>query len=66
LPRAQQYRAKPHKLQGSGDPRIGHHSVIGGNVWLTHSVEPYSRVTVKDPELGVLSRGPQTRTAPAG
>ncbi len=23
---------------------IGHHSVIGGNQWLTHSVEPYSRV----------------------
>ena len=34
-----------------GDTRIGHHSIIGGNVWLTHSVEPYSRVTVKDPEL---------------
>lgn len=23
---------------------IGHHSVIGGNVWLTHSVAPYSSV----------------------
>src|SRR6201998_1741427 len=34
-----------------GDTRIGHHSIIGGNVWLTHSVAPYSRVTVKDPEL---------------
>jgi serine O-acetyltransferase len=34
-----------------GDTRIGHHSIIGGNVWLTHSVEPYSRVTMKDPEL---------------
>ena len=43
-----------------GDTRIGHHSVIGGNVWLTHSVEPYSRVTVKDPELVILSRGPRT------
>jgi len=43
-----------------GDTRIGHHSVIGGNVWLTHSVAPYSRVTVKDPELVILSRGPRT------
>ena len=23
---------------------IGHHSVIGGNIWLTHSVPPYSRI----------------------
>ena len=23
---------------------IGHHSVIGGNIWLTHSVQPYSRI----------------------
>jgi serine O-acetyltransferase len=38
-----------------GDTRIGHHSVIGGNVWLTHSVAPYSRVTVKDPELLIRS-----------
>ncbi len=27
-----------------GDTRIGHHSIIGGNVWLTTSVPPYSRV----------------------
>ncbi len=38
-----------------GDTRIGHHSIIGGNVWLTHSVEPYSRVTMKDPELLIRS-----------
>ncbi len=38
-----------------GDTRIGHHSIIGGNVWLTHSVTPYSRVTVKDPELLIRS-----------
>lgn len=38
-----------------GDTRVGHHSVIGGNVWLTHSVAPYSRVTVKDPELLIRS-----------
>ncbi len=38
-----------------GDTRIGHHSIIGGNVWLTHSIAPYSRVTVKDPELLIRS-----------
>jgi len=24
---------------------IGHHSIIGGNIWLTESVPPYSRIT---------------------
>jgi len=43
-----------------GDTRIGHHSVIGGNVWLTRSVEPYSRVTVKDPELLIRSKAEKT------
>ncbi len=38
-----------------GDTRIGHHSIIGGNVWLTHSVAPYSKVTMKDPELVILN-----------
>jgi serine O-acetyltransferase len=40
-----------------GDTRIGHHSVIGGNVWLTHSVAPYSKVTLKEPELVILNGG---------
>ena len=31
-----------------GDTVIGHDSVIGGNVWLTHSVEPYSLVINQD------------------
>jgi serine O-acetyltransferase len=39
-----------------GDTVIGHHSVIGGNVWLTHSVEPYSAITIKDPELNIRQR----------
>ena len=43
-----------------GDTRVGHHSVIGGNVWLTHSVAPYSRVTVKDPELLIRSQSKET------
>jgi serine O-acetyltransferase len=41
-----------------GHTRVGHHSVIGGNVWLTHSVEPYSKVTLKDPELVILNGEP--------
>jgi serine O-acetyltransferase len=28
-----------------GDTVVGHSSVIGGNVWLTHSVPPNSIVT---------------------
>jgi serine O-acetyltransferase len=44
-----------------GDTRVGHDSVIGGNVWLTHSVEPYSRVTVKDPELLIRSKAQQDK-----
>jgi serine O-acetyltransferase len=43
-----------------GSTHIGHHSVIGGNVWLTHSVAPYSRVTVKDPELYIFNAGDQS------
>jgi serine O-acetyltransferase len=43
-----------------GGTRIGHHSVIGGNVWLTHSVAPYSRVTLKDPELRIYGKTFQT------
>ena len=32
-----------------GDTKIGHDSVIGGNVWLTHSVPPYSTVYNSQP-----------------
>jgi serine O-acetyltransferase len=32
-----------------GNIRIGHHSVIGGNVWLTQSVPPYSTVFNEQP-----------------
>jgi len=41
-----------------GETRVGHHSVIGGNVWLTHSVQPYSKVTLKDPELVIYNGQP--------
>ncbi len=30
-----------------GTTRVGHHSIIGGNVWLTESVPPYSFVHVE-------------------
>lgn len=32
-----------------GDTKIGHDSVIGGNIWLTESVPPFSRVYQKQP-----------------
>jgi serine O-acetyltransferase len=41
-----------------GQTRVGHHSVVGGNVWLTHSVLPYSKVTLKDPELVIYNGQP--------
>lgn len=34
-----------------GAVRIGKGSVIGGNVWLTESVEPGTRVTISEPSL---------------
>ena len=42
-----------------GQTVIGHHSIIGGNVWLTHSVAPYSKVTMKEPELVIRSDRPK-------
>ena len=42
-----------------GDTRVGHHSIIGGNVWLTHSVQPHSKVMLKDPELVILNGEPR-------
>lgn len=34
-----------------GDTVIGHDSVIGGGVWLTRSVEPYSKVLMESPRI---------------
>jgi serine O-acetyltransferase len=39
-----------------GDTVVGAGSVIGGSVFLTHSVPPRSRVSLKEPELRVASR----------
>jgi serine O-acetyltransferase len=41
-----------------GDTTIGHHAVIGSNVWLTHSVEPHTVVSLEKPSLRM--KGPQT------
>ncbi|MFN8007025.1 MAG: serine O-acetyltransferase EpsC [Terriglobia bacterium] len=34
-----------------GDTIIGKGSVVGGNVWLTHSVPPRTKVLISDPQL---------------
>lgn len=39
-----------------GDITVGHDSVIGGNVWLTESVAPGSKVTVAAPDLSIKQR----------
>lgn len=40
-----------------GDVTIAHHSVIGGNVWLTESVtEPYSRVIFSPSDISITVR----------
>lgn len=36
-----------------GDTVVGHDSVIGSSVWLTHSVEPYTTVSLESPKLRV-------------
>lgn len=36
-----------------GDTTIGHHSVIGGNIWLTQSVPPNSRVYQTQPSPNI-------------
>jgi serine O-acetyltransferase len=36
-----------------GDTVIGHHAVIGSNVWLTQSVEPYTVVSLEKPQLRI-------------
>lgn len=37
-----------------GETTVGHHSIIGGNVWLTKSVPPYSKVYNVPPNLRVM------------
>lgn len=39
-----------------GDTTIGHNSVIGGNVWLTESIPPYSNVYATQPKPAIKSK----------
>jgi serine O-acetyltransferase len=36
-----------------GETVIGHHSVIGSSVWLTHSVDPFTVVSLEKPSLRI-------------
>jgi serine O-acetyltransferase len=42
-----------------GNTVIGHHAVIGSNVWLTHSVDPHTVVSLEKPSLRI--KGPDTQ-----
>jgi serine O-acetyltransferase len=42
-----------------GDTVVGHHAVVGSNVWLTHSVDPYTVVLLEKPSLRIKS--PETK-----
>jgi serine O-acetyltransferase len=46
-----------------GDTVIGERSVIGGNVWLTNSVPPGSRVVAEPARQGVREEGPEPESA---
>ena len=39
-----------------GETTVGHDSIIGGNVWLTRSVPPFSRLTYKVDTASVVGR----------
>lgn len=40
-------------ILGGGETTIGHDSVLGSNIWLTHSVPPYSRVYNSQPSPNI-------------
>ena len=40
-----------------GNITIGAHSVVGGNVWLTESVPPGTKIRIADPELTIKKPG---------
>jgi serine O-acetyltransferase len=42
-----------------GDTVVGHHAVIGSNVWLTQTVEPYTVVLLEKPQLRI--KGPDNK-----
>ena len=42
-----------------GNVTIGHDSIIGGNVWLTKSVPPYSKVTIEPSKVSIQQKKPK-------
>jgi serine O-acetyltransferase len=42
-----------------GDTVIGHHAVVGSSVQLTHSIDPYTVVSLEKPSLRIKSPGAQ-------
>jgi serine O-acetyltransferase len=46
-----------------GGTVVGHHSVIGSSVWLMHSVEPHTTVTMEKPRLRIRAEGGDKITA---
>ena len=49
-----------------GDTIIGAGSTVGGNVWLTESIPPGTKVLIKAPELIVLDKSGQKLSKPSG
>jgi serine O-acetyltransferase len=45
-----------------GDTVIGHHAVVGSSVQLTHSIDPYTVVSIEKPSLRIKSPGAQDWT----
>lgn len=41
-----------------GKTIVGHHSVIGSSVWLMHSVDPHTTVTIDKPKLRIKAEMP--------
>jgi serine O-acetyltransferase len=41
-----------------GKTVVGHHSVVGSSVWLTHSVDPYTTVLLEKPKLRLRAEMP--------
>jgi serine O-acetyltransferase len=47
-----------------GDTTVGHHAVIGSSVMLTHSVAPYTVVTLEKPSLRIKSPESKDKESP--
>jgi len=45
-----------------GETVIGKYSIVGGNVWLTHSIEPYTKITYRASDFHIESINTQKAT----